>query len=410
MGESGSVGTPSPEGPHAQTHWVLHLVTGGGPQNPGPQNSKIFAMRHLLVLLWLLTATSLAFARPKGDHPEVAAYPGAKIADYNFKEFEESTLLLSKPLRQSNGQWQVEKLLPVEGKVTYLRYTVDRTVSALQVFRNYQSSLARSGFQTLFACDRPCLPDGTSLESLREIVKGRNLTYWASRDVQYLAAQRGGTFVSLAVGYWGDEPQAYLFVIEKGQMDTGLMGVTGASPMAVALSSQGKVDVYGFLFDSGKAALKPASTTALNELGQVLRENAQLHITVTGHTDDVGQAAANQALSEARAQAVVAALISEQGISPDRLTPQGKGASQPLVPNGDEAARARNRRVEISVVKGVAAAATRPTTQNPPASSSSGSSGSEPEPTAKPAEPASVKDKVTKLNEAAEKLKRLLGR
>ena len=192
--------------------------------------------------------------------------------------------------------------------------------------------------------------------------------------------------------------------------------------MAQALGSQGKVDVYGFLFDSGKAQLKPGSAATVAELAQVLRDNPLLRVELIGHTDDVGAAEANQALSLARAQAVAAALIGEQGIAPDRLQAAGKGATLPLAPNSDEAARARNRRVEIVALQSA----------NPaqPARAQTAQTAHQPQrppvrPTAAPAVPEAGKpldaakaaettdkavDTANKVLSAADKLKRLLGR
>jgi outer membrane protein OmpA-like peptidoglycan-associated protein len=367
------------------------------------------------LLLPLLLALGLPAAHARGDHPEVPSYPGAKIQGYDYKEFEEAQLVLSKPTYVA-GRWHVDKLLPVDGKVTYLRYEMEKTVSALQVFRNYQSSLARSGFKELFVCERPCLGDG-NLEELRVFLKGRDLTYWANKDVQYLSAQRGNTYVSLGVGYWSGSPQAYLFVIEKGQMDTGLMAVSGASAMAQALSAQGKVDVYGFLFDSGKAQLKPGSAATLGELAQVLRDNPQLRIQLIGHTDDVGGAEPNQLLSLARAQAVSAALISEQGIAPDRLQADGKGAAQPLAPNSDEAARARNRRVEIVALQPLAPTKPGQAQAQPQAPTRTAAAQPGAAPSGKAADPEKAIDTAdkaantaNKVLNTADKLMRLFGR
>jgi OOP family OmpA-OmpF porin len=374
-----------------------------------------------------------AGAYPKGDHPEVASYPGAKIRNFDFKEFEEAQLLLSQPKRNSAGDWVVDKVLPVDGKVTYINYEVAESVSALQLFRNYQSSLRRSGFTELFVCERPCMPENTSFEShMRPWLKARDLNLYLTKNIQYLAAQRGGTYVSLAVGDWGGSAQAYLFVIEKGQLDTGLMAVTGASPMAQALSTQGKVDVYGFLFDSGKSQLKPGSAASLAELAQVLRDNPSLQLALIGHTDDVGQADANVQLSTARAQAVALALVSEHGIDPSRLQASGQGASQPLAPNTDELARAKNRRVEVRAQAPVAspapaAASARPVATPvaataPAAGGSASASAGQPQPqNPQPGSPAATTptvvdktdkavDTANKVLNAADKLRRLLGR
>jgi len=67
---------------------------------------------------------------------------------------------------------------------------------------------------------------------------------------------------------------------------------------------------------------------------------------VEGHTDNVGRAAANQTLSQQRAEAVVAWLAA-RGIDAARLGAAGLGDSKPLADNGSEEGRAKNRRVEL---------------------------------------------------------------
>ena len=68
-----------------------------------------------------------------------------------------------------------------------------------------------------------------------------------------------------------------------------------------------------------------------------------------GHTDSIGTEAYNQRLSERRANAVKAYLVSK-GIESDRVATEGKGELQPVASNKTKAGRAQNRRVEIEVV------------------------------------------------------------
>lgn len=304
--------------------------------------------RHVLsaaCLAGMVLSHSPSFAREAGqDHPAVTRYPGATIAHHDFKEFEQAQLILSKPY-QRNGDYVADKVLPVEGAVTYIHYEIDKQVSALQVFRNYQSMLRRSGFKELFACERPCITK--NLSDLKPLLGARSLYLNGHEDIQYVAAQRGNTYVSLAVNHMGNSTDAWLFVIDKGHLDDGLMGISGDSTMAQALNAHGRVDLYGFYFDTGKAKLKTGSDKTLNELAQVLQDNPGLKIQVLGHTDNVGQEADNQQLSQERAQSVVNALSERRGIDHTRLQALGMGASQPVAPNTSEKDRARNRRVEI---------------------------------------------------------------
>ena len=78
----------------------------------------------------------------------------------------------------------------------------------------------------------------------------------------------------------------------------------------------------------------------------MLQQNPDVKLIVEGHTDNVGAAVGNQALSAKRAQAVVAWLTAH-GIAASRLTAKGWGQSKPVADNTSEDGRAKNRRVEL---------------------------------------------------------------
>lgn len=78
----------------------------------------------------------------------------------------------------------------------------------------------------------------------------------------------------------------------------------------------------------------------------MLQQDPDVKISVEGHTDNVGSAASNQALSEKHAQAVVAWLTSH-GVAAARLKAKGWGQSKPLADNGSDEGRGKNRRVEL---------------------------------------------------------------
>ncbi len=369
--------------------------------------------RAALVCALFASPLTAAFASDDAaqDHPAVSRYPGATIEKHDFKEYEEAQLILSKPYFDSKTRsYTADKLLPVEGRVTYLHYEIPSSASALQVFRNYQSALKRSGFTELYACNRPCY-DG-NLGDLSELLKARDLYLNGHADNQYLAAQRGDTYVSLAVNSFGSggTTHAWLFVIEKEKLDDGKMAVTGASPIAKALDANGRVDLYGFYFDTGRAQLKSGSEATLRELAQVLKDNPALQIDVVGHTDDVGSADANQNLSQARAQAVTAALAAQHGVEAARMTALGRGASQPVASNKTEDGRAKNRRVEI-VAHPAATPATHAGGSAPSPASGAAKNPTTPAPVAQPQAPAPAKPAVTvdDAKSAVDKLKSLKG-
>lgn len=103
----------------------------------------------------------------------------------------------------------------------------------------------------------------------------------------------------------------------------------------------------GNSFASGSATLTSSALSSLNKLAAILR-SGQGNIRIEGFTDSKGADAANIALSQRRANAVMVALRAG-GLSAARLRASGKGRAQPVADNGSEAGRARNRRVEIIV-------------------------------------------------------------
>jgi hypothetical protein len=114
-----------------------------------------------------------------------------------------------------------------------------------------------------------------------------------------------------------------------------------------ALAANGRWATQGILFETGRADLKPESTPVLKEIASTLAEHADLKVLIEGHTDNVGAAPANLALSEARAAAVRTALVSKYGADGDRITTIGLGDTKPSVPNTTAEGRAQNRRVEV---------------------------------------------------------------
>ena len=114
-----------------------------------------------------------------------------------------------------------------------------------------------------------------------------------------------------------------------------------------ALAAKGRWSTQGILFATGKAELQPESRPVLKEIAATLKQHADLRILIEGHTDNVGSAASNLALSDARAAAVKAALVAEYGADGARITTKGFGDTKPSVPNTTASGRAQNRRVEV---------------------------------------------------------------
>ena len=101
-------------------------------------------------------------------------------------------------------------------------------------------------------------------------------------------------------------------------------------------------------FESGRASIDPDSTGLLDHLVEIALRCPNSNIEVAGHTDADGEDAANQALSEKRAQAVVDYLV-KAGLPASRFTAVGYGSTQPVAGNDTDDGKAQNRRIEFLV-------------------------------------------------------------
>jgi outer membrane protein OmpA-like peptidoglycan-associated protein len=134
---------------------------------------------------------------------------------------------------------------------------------------------------------------------------------------------------------------------EGGSLLTDIRVAEGGKPLYDALAANGRVSTHGILFATGSATIEGESTPTLQEIADMLTTHPDLKLLIEGHTDNVGSAAANQALSEQRAAAVKQYLVSKNGIAAARLQTKGYGASKPAASNDTPAGRQQNRRVEL---------------------------------------------------------------
>ena len=111
-----------------------------------------------------------------------------------------------------------------------------------------------------------------------------------------------------------------------------------------------KVVLKNILFETGKSILTAGSHTELDHLLNIMKENAQMRIEISGHTDKTGSEPLNFKLSEARAKAVVEYLV-QRGIYRSRMEFRGYGSLQPISDNATATGRAKNRRVEFKILE-----------------------------------------------------------
>jgi outer membrane protein OmpA-like peptidoglycan-associated protein len=104
----------------------------------------------------------------------------------------------------------------------------------------------------------------------------------------------------------------------------------------------------GILFAANSNTISESSKSMLRDFAGNLNNNPDTNISITGHTDNTGNAGYNQTLSERRAKSVYD-FLSEQGVNPMCMNYSGKGIHEPVADNNTVEGRALNRRVEVIV-------------------------------------------------------------
>jgi OmpA-OmpF porin, OOP family len=293
----------------------------GGPGFQGGQEMTVLRRRALAVLVGLPLVVLIVpggFAAAQDvegsrDHPLLSRMPGYHIRGYEQVEFDRHEFTGAK-----------SEKIAIEGKQTKVAYTLDdggKVASPIAIFRNYQNAVTKLGGKVV-------------TEVIEQSAFGYT-TLSLTKDGQEI-------WVELNVGNRGHDYD--LVIVEKQGMQ---QDVVSAENWRGDLNSSGHAAVYGILFDTDKADLKPESDKALAEIAKLLKADATLSLLVVGHTDMTGDIAYNMKLSDTRAKAVVTALIAKHGIAATRLAGHGVGPLAPVAPNDTEDNRARNRRVEL---------------------------------------------------------------
>ena len=145
--------------------------------------------------------------------------------------------------------------------------------------------------------------------------------------------------------------QFWIPVYDHSGANVTLLGpvrvAAGGKKLYDALTEKGRVATQGIYFDTGSDAIRQESAPTLKEIGTMLKDHADLKIAIEGHTDNVGKAESNQALSEKRAAAVRKYLIDNYQIDAARLEAKGMGQTKPAGSNDTAEGRQQNRRVEL---------------------------------------------------------------
>ena len=240
----------------------------------------------------------------------VSRYPGCGIFECVRKEFDAYELVINKAGETKS----------LEGEGEHLKLACPTQVSHLQLLRNAEAALKKSGYIIVFS--------------------GRH----EQHEQPAVTAQKGTQWIMVQTAQWNEFPtyeQTAVLVKDMAQQMSA-----SAQAMSDAIAKSGRLDIYGITFATGQATINAASDAVLGDVLAVLIANPDWQLRIEGHTDNVGGQAANIKLSTARAAAVTAWLTAK-GVDATRLEPAGLGDTQPVAENTTDDGRARNRRVVL---------------------------------------------------------------
>ncbi len=244
------------------------------------------------------------------------------------------------------------QLRSVEGEVETRTFPIkNANLSAWAVRRNYEAAVKALGGVKVNAVgpeDQALLAANTGKDK-----SGKEITEYTLRKDKMRYPDRTMSYDSYLVrtpeaNVWlvlmfNDSETRLLAVREKAMQQS--VALVTADAMRKELDARGRVALY-INFDTDKASLRADGKPAVDEITKLLKADPALKLAIEGHTDNSGDGAHNLALSKARADTVLQALV-QDGIDARRLRTAGRGAGQPLADNRDDAGRAKNRRVEL---------------------------------------------------------------
>jgi outer membrane protein OmpA-like peptidoglycan-associated protein/Tol biopolymer transport system component len=169
----------------------------------------------------------------------------------------------------------------------------------------------------------------------------------SNEDGSYAIAVRVDQKISLEASKENFSFQAQ--IISADQLQTRNLKIE-TSPLQIDSLQEGSAyAIEAIVFDTDAALLSPDAQLLLQGFASYLQSQQGLQIQINGHTDDIGDAARNQILSEERAKAV-AAYLEALGVNASRMQYKGFGEAQPRVENNSAANRALNRRTEFEII------------------------------------------------------------
>ena len=331
--------------------------------------------RLFLIGLWMVMPISAKDENGAKDHSILKRVTGSEIIWSKVAKFDEFVISLERIEFDYNTQaFRATRQEKIEGLHTTLYYQLPGEVSTLEAVRQYEADLKPAGYETLFTAANDQLDDGygrfveRTFPTVAAIPGLQSLHVFNKDEQRYMVLKGVGKsgnaiYISLYAFVLQDVTTGFdemrdahrlakgqtvvrVDVLETKAMDNR-MTVIKSDEISQTIEQTGRIAIYGVFFDTAKSDIKPESKESMAEIAKAISASPEQRFLIVGHTDNVGDFALNQALSQKRAAAVVAALSANYQIPSSRVVAVGVGMAAPIASNEDEAGRAKNRRVEI---------------------------------------------------------------
>ena len=300
-------------------------------------------MKTKIVILTLMLAMASIGNLPAQDEKEIVfVFEGSNIVyddDLGFNVFD---ICVGK---QSDDTAKIKR---VEGYVRHRFCIAPANTSAYEIVKNYEEAVKlKDGIVYYIVQKKECIST-----FMKKGHPGHGMTNYEYMQLpnyagEYFSGKIHGDeheyYIAIALANVGGKTVYSLITIQVKAMETGKVTIGNLEEGSV---EKGQFDIYNIFFDTDKYEVKKESNEALKVIAEYMNSNPDKKFYIVGHTDNVGKAGNNQALSLERAKAVRDYLVGK-GIDSKRINPVGYGQSKPKVSNDTEAGRLANRRVEF---------------------------------------------------------------
>lgn len=239
--------------------------------------------------------------------------------------------------QNSDGYGDIKKLIPLTDKDIFSSVFDDEKPD---VFKDTVVEPERYNLKMLVLDEETKQP----VKALIEVVSGAD----QQKKFEYQCSELGNVTINLNSGYHIIEVTAKNYLVEKFglELEKDVYRNITLKPAKIGTTIQ----LENVLFKTSTSELLPSSFAELEKVVKLMKNNPDMVIELSGHTDNRGDYYLNLQLSEDRVQAVKRYLV-ESGVDKARIKGKGYGGSKPIASNETEATRRLNRRVEFTILK-----------------------------------------------------------